>query len=116
MKKNIELDTGRKVFPVAVMVAGIGLMLALLIGQLNIIAVVSVAFMCIVSALIVLGLIFKKKVYAPFVLAYAAAGIGIAAYYTLFGADAGFGYANSHSAPSITSANIGSRLCFIPAN
>ena len=91
MKRNIELDTGKKVFPLAVMVAGIGLMLALLIGQLNIIAVVSVAFMCIVSALIVLGLIFKRKVYAPFVFAYAAAGIGIAAYYTLFGADAGFG-------------------------
>ncbi len=91
MKKNIELDTGKKIFPIAVMVVGIGLMLALLIGQLNIIAVVSVAFMCIVSALIVLGLIFKNKVYAPFVFAYAAAGIGIAAYYTLFGADAGFG-------------------------
>ena len=78
MKKNIELDTGKKIFPIAVMVAGIGLMLALLIGQLNIIAVVSVAFMCIVSALIVLGLIFKNKVYAPFVFAYAFAGIGIA--------------------------------------
>ena len=91
MKKNIELDTGKKIFPIAVMAAGIGLMLALLIGRLNIIAVVTVAFMCITSALIVLGLIFKKKVYAPFVLAYAAAGIGIAAYYTIFGADAGFG-------------------------
>ena len=91
MKKNIELDTGKKIFPIAVMLAGIGLMLALLIGRLNIIAVVSVAFMCITSALIVLGLIIKNKVYAPFVFAYAFAGIGIAAYYTLFGADAGFG-------------------------
>ncbi len=91
MKKNIELDTGKKIFPIAVMTVGIGLMLALLIGQLNIIAVVSVAFMCIASALIVLGLIFKNKVYAPFVFAYAFAGIGIAAYYTIFGADAGFG-------------------------
>ena len=91
MKKNIELDTGKKIFPIAVMVVGIGLMLALLIGQLNIIAVVSVAFMCITSALIVLGLIFKNKLYAPFVFAYAFAGIGIASYYTIFGADAGFG-------------------------
>lgn len=31
------------------------------------------------------------------------------------GANAGFGYAYSHNAPSYTSANFGSRLCFIPA-
>lgn len=91
MKKNIELDAGKKIFPIAVMLIGIGLMIALLILQLNIVAVVSVAFMCICAALIVLGLIIKNKVYAHFVFAYAAAGIGIAAYYTLFGADAGFG-------------------------
>ena len=33
----------------------------------------------------------------------------------LNGADAGFGYAYSYSAPSTTTAYIGSRLCFIPA-
>ena len=103
MKKNIELDTGKKVFPIAVMVVGIGLMLALLIGQLNIIAVVSVAFMCITSALIVLGLIFKNKLYAPFVFAYAFAGIGIASYYTIFGADAGFGAFTSGLAGFVSS-------------
>ncbi len=91
MKKKIELDTGKKIFPIAVMAAGIILMLSLWILQLNLVAVVSVAFMCIVSALIVLGLIIKNKVYAPFVFAYAAAGIGIAVYFTVFGADAGFG-------------------------
>ena len=32
------------------------------------------------------------------------------------GANAGFGYASSNDAPSATHADIGSRLCFIPAN
>ena len=44
MKKNITLDTGKKVLPLIFMIAGIGLMLALLILRLNIIAVVCVAF------------------------------------------------------------------------
>ena len=91
MKKNIELDTGKKIFPLIFTALGIILMLSLWILRLNIVAVVSVAFMCIMSAVIALGLIIKKKVYAPFVFAYAAAALGIAVYYTVWGADAGFG-------------------------
>ncbi len=91
MKKKIELDTGKKVFPLILMCIGIALALALLIGRLNIIAVVCVAFNCIMAALITLSLIIKKKVYAPMVFAYAAASIGVAAYYVIWGADAGFG-------------------------
>ena len=91
MKKNIELDTGKKIFPLIFTALGIILMLSLWILRLNIVAVVCVAFMCIMSAVIALGLIIKKKVYAPFVFAYAAAALGIAVYYTVWGADAGFG-------------------------
>ncbi len=91
MNKNIELDTGRKVFPIIILVIGVALMAALWITRLNITAVVCVAFMCIVSALIALSLIIKNKVYAPMVLAYAAAAFGIITYYIVFGADAGFG-------------------------
>ena len=91
MKKKIELDTGKKVFPLILMCIGIALALALLIGRLNIIAVVCVAFNCIMAAVITLSLIIKKKVYAPMVFAYAAASIGVAAYYVIWGADAGFG-------------------------
>ena len=32
-----------------------------------------------------------------------------------YGSNAGFAYANSNHTPSATNANIGSRLCFIPA-
>ena len=91
MKKKIELDNGKKVFPLILMAVGIVLALALLVGRLNIIAVVCVGFNCIVAALIALSLILKKKVYAPMVFAYAAVSIGVVAYYIIWGADAGFG-------------------------
>ena len=91
MKRNITLDTDKKALPLIFMVAGIGLMLSLLILRLNIIAVVCVGFNCILSAVIALSLIIKKKVYAPMVLGYAAASLGVVLYYIIFGADAGFG-------------------------
>ena len=91
MKKNITLDTEKKVFPIIFMVIGLGLMLSLWILRLNIVAVVCVAFNCIMSALITLSLAIKKKVYAPMVFGYAAASIGVVVYYIIFGADAGFG-------------------------
>ncbi len=91
MKKNITLDTEKKVFPLIFMVIGLGLMLSLWILRLNIVAVVCVAFNCIMSAVIALSLIIKKKVYAPMIFGYAAASIGIVVYYIIWGADAGFG-------------------------
>lgn len=91
MKRKIELDTGKKVFPIILMVIGLGLMLANWIVRLNMVAVVSVAYCCIMSAVIVLSLIIKKKVYAPMVFGYAAACIGVVVYYIIWGADAGFG-------------------------
>ncbi len=91
MKKNITLDTGKKVLPLIFMVIGLGLMLALWILRLNIVSVVCVGFNCIMSALIALSLIVKKKVYAPMILGYAAVSIGVVVYYIIWGADAGFG-------------------------
>ena len=91
MKRNTELDNGKKIFPLITMAAGILIMLALWILRLNIVAVVSVAFMCVMALFIVLGLIFKNKVYTPMILGYAFASIGVVAYFVIFGADAGFG-------------------------
>lgn len=91
MKKNITLDAGKKVFPLIFMVIGLGLMLSLWILRLNIVAVICVAFNCIMSAVIALSLIIKKKVYAPMIFGYAAASIGVVVYYIIWGADAGFG-------------------------
>lgn len=91
MKKKITLDTSKKVFPLILMCIGFGLMLAEWIVRLNIVSVICVAYCCLMSAAILLSLIIKKKVYAPMVFGYAAACIGVVAYYIIWGADAGFG-------------------------
>lgn len=91
MEKEIHIDSGKKVLPVILMAVGAVLAVSLLFMRLNIVAVVAVAFNCIMSALITLSFIIKKKVYTPMVLAYALSGLGIVLYFIIFGADAGFG-------------------------
>ena len=91
MKKEIQLDFGKKVFPLIMMVIGVALAIAMLVTRVNMTAVVCVAFNCIISAIIALSLIIKKKVYAPMVFAYAAASLGVVLYFIIWGADAGFG-------------------------
>lgn len=91
MKKEIQLDFGKKVFPLIIMGLGVALAIAMLVTRLNFTAVVCVAFNCILSAIIALSLIIKKKVYAPMVFSYAAVSVGIVIYYIIWGADAGFG-------------------------
>ncbi|MBR3975991.1 MAG: sulfatase-like hydrolase/transferase [Clostridia bacterium] len=91
MKKKIELDCSKKVVPSIFMLLGIGIMAATLIARLNFMCVVAVAFCCIMSAVIAISLIVKKKVYAPMIFGYAAASLGIVLYYVIWGADAGFG-------------------------
>lgn len=91
MKKSIAFDKGKKIFPLILMILGIGVAAATLILRLNMVAVIAVGYCCVVSAITVLALIIKKKVYAPIVFGYAAACVGVVAYYVIFGADAGFG-------------------------
>ena len=91
MKKEIQLDFGKKIFPLIIMGLGVALCIAMLVTRLNFTAVVCVAFNCILSAVIALSLIIKKKVYAPMVFSYAAVSVGIVIYYIIWGADAGFG-------------------------
>ena len=91
MKKGIEFDKSKKVFPIIIEVIGLAMMLAMWITRLNMTAVVSVAYCCIVSALILLSLLFKKRLYLWMVVGYAASLFGIVTYFIIFGADAGFG-------------------------
>ncbi len=90
MKKKIEFDKG-KVFPKIIGCVGIILAITLLALRLNIVAIVNVAYMCIVSALIAIGVIFKKKLYKWFCVGYSVPALGIYLYFLIFGADAGFG-------------------------
>lgn len=91
MKKGIVFDKSKKVFPMIVMAIGIVLALALLIMRLNIVAVVNVAFMCIVVALMMLGLFIFKKLYIWNFITYAINSLAIVLYFSIWGADAGFG-------------------------
>ncbi len=118
MKKKITLDTGKKVFPIILMVIGVAIMCAMILVRLNIVAVVSVAYCCIMSAVIILSLIIKNKVYIQMIFGYAAASMGVITYYVIWGADAGFGAFTSGLAgfassehPWLTGAgNFGTRL------
>lgn len=91
MNNRISLDKGKKVFPLIVFILGIVAAAATLILRLNMVAVISVGYCCVVSAIILLSLIIKNKVYPGFVFGYGAASLGVVAYYVIFGADAGFG-------------------------
>ena len=91
MKNGITFDKGKKVLPLITAIIGIVLAAALLILRLNLVAVVNVAFMCILSALIFIGIIAKKKVYLFNIVGYGASALGIFLYFLIWGADAGFG-------------------------
>lgn len=98
MKKEIIFDKSKKVLPLITAIIGLGLCLALIITRLNLTAVVNVAYMCILSALIFIGIVVKKRVYAFNIIGYAASALGIFVYYVIWGADAGFGAFSSGKA------------------
>ena len=98
MKQGITFDKGKKVLPLITAIIGVVLGIALLVLRLNLIAVINVAYMCILSALIFLGIVIKKKVYLFNIVGYAGSAIGIFLYFLIFGADAGFGAFSSGKA------------------
>ncbi len=98
VKQGITFDKGKKVLPLITAIIGVVLGIALLALRLNIVAVVNVAYMCILSALIFLGIVIKKKVYLFNIVGYAGSAIGIFLYFLIFGADAGFGAFSSGKA------------------
>ena len=98
MRNKTLFEKALKPFPVIIAILGIILALALNILRLNLLAVVNVAFMCIVSACIFIGVIFCKKLYKWFLVGYGASAVGIFIYFLLWGADAGFGAFSSGKA------------------
>ena len=91
MKKGIIFDKSKKAFPIIIMAIGIVLALALQIMRLNMVAVINVAFMCVVVALIMLGLFIFKKLYVWNFITYGINALSVVLYYAFWGADAGFG-------------------------
>ena len=91
MENKFSLDKSKKVFPIIIMVIGLGIMVAQLVTRQNIVALVSLLYCCIMSAVILLSLIIKKKVYLPMILVYGFSFIGLYLFHVIWGADAGFG-------------------------
>lgn len=91
MKKRIELDRGKKVFPILMLVLGIAMFIAMWATRLNLVALICTIYCCITSAVIFLGLVIKKKLYLFTAIGYAVSFIGIISYAVIMGADAGFG-------------------------
>lgn len=87
----MKFEKSKKVLPLITGIIGIALFVAMFVLRLNKVAVVSVGYMCVVSALILLGLFIKKKLYLWNLIGYGASGVGVILYYIIFGADAGFG-------------------------
>lgn len=67
------------------------LIILLLYKRANMFAVVNVGFMCICTVLLILSLIIGKKLSKNVLAAYATSGFAVTMYYTVYGADAGFG-------------------------
>ena len=91
MENKISLDKSKKVFPIILMVIGLGIMVAQLATRQNLVGLVSLLYCCIMSAVMFLSLVIKKKVYLPMVLGYAFSFIGLYLFHVIWGADAGFG-------------------------
>ena len=91
MENKFSLDKSKKVFPIILMVVGIAVMVLQLVTRLNLIGLVSLIYCCVMSAVILLSLIIKKKVYAPMLYGYAFAFTGLYLFHVIWGADAGFG-------------------------
>ena len=89
--KNISLDKSRKIFPMILMIIGLAVMAVQLGTRQNIVALASLIYCCVMSAVIFLSLIIKKKVYAHMVYGYAFVGLGLLIFHIIWGADAGFG-------------------------
>ncbi len=105
MNEKYTIDKSKKAFPIITMVLGIGIFAAQFITRLNLVSVVAVAYCCIMSAVIFVSLIAKKKVYAPMIFGYAAAMFATVIFHIIWGADAGFGAFTSGNTGWLSSEN-----------
>ena len=72
MNGKFSLDTSfKKVFPTLLFAAGVAVAAALIGTRLNLVNLVALLYCCIMSAVITLSLIIKKRVYAPMIFGYA---------------------------------------------
>lgn len=91
MKKYISFDKDKKVLPILLGCLGAAAAAALFVFRMNRVAVLSAAYMIVVSVILLLGVVCRRRVYLYPLAGLGVSGFGIVLYYILFGADAGFG-------------------------
>lgn len=91
MNQKVKLIKSKKAFPIITAVIAFILAVGLQILRLNLAAAANVLYMCILSAIILIGILFKRKLYIWNFIGYFACALSVILYYTVWGADAGFG-------------------------
>ncbi|MGI6594540.1 MAG: sulfatase-like hydrolase/transferase [Christensenellales bacterium] len=88
---SFEIDAEKKLVPFIVLAFSILIFVIQFAARLNIIALITMIFAMVVAILLLLGLIFKRRFYVLFMISYLIALFSLFSYYTIFGADAGWG-------------------------
>lgn len=91
MNEKYNVDYKMSAIPMISFIIGIGLLIAQFVTRLNIVSIICVGYMCVMSALIFIGLVAKKKIWSFMIMGYAAAALAVFLFHVIFGADAGFG-------------------------
>lgn len=88
---SIEIDANKGIVSFIFLFLSILIFFVQFAIRLNIVAVITMLFAIIMATLILLGLIFKKRFYVFFMISYLISLGSLLSYYTIFGADAGWG-------------------------
>ncbi|MDE7215304.1 MAG: sulfatase-like hydrolase/transferase, partial [Clostridia bacterium] len=102
MKKNNKAETGKfefysakSKFSIVLVIVAVALVLAQWIVGLNLITLLNLIFLCFVSFVIVINVVFKAKLNKLFLIAYVLPIFAIASFYIVAGADSGWGALSS---------------------
>lgn len=91
MKNKYQFEKKGGIFPILIFALGVIMLAVVWAFRMNSVAVISVGYCAVVSAVILISLLVKKKLYAWMLGGYASALAGVVSYYTVLGADSGFG-------------------------
>ncbi|MDE7079549.1 MAG: sulfatase-like hydrolase/transferase [Clostridia bacterium] len=93
--KKFEFYGAKSKFSVALVIIAVALVLAQWIVGLNIVTLLNLIFLCFVSLVIVINVVFKSKLNKMFLIAYVLPIFAIASFYIVAGADSGWGALSS---------------------
>ena len=89
--KEFKFFRANDKFPLALVIIGVALMMAQWIVGLNLITLINLVFLCFVSAVIFVSVVFKAKLNKVLLIAYFLPIFAIASFYIVAGADSGWG-------------------------